>query len=129
MACEAPAIAIVRCERARSAMKWWRAGGMMRSSSPNRNQDGTSFHSGRSPDGSVSASCVAGRCVAAISAACARVDVLAEHVVEAVRSDEKSVVPSLRGTGRTVDSPSMLPGNMVASPKQVSPASGANPLT
>ena len=43
---------------------------MMRSSSPIRNHDGTSFHSGRSPDGSMSASWVAGRCVAAISAAC-----------------------------------------------------------
>ena len=42
---------------------------MMRSSSPIRNHDGTSFHSGRSPDGSTSASWVAGRCVAAISAA------------------------------------------------------------
>ena len=42
---------------------------MMRSCSPIRNHDGTSFHSGRSPDGSVSASCVAGRWVMAISPA------------------------------------------------------------
>jgi hypothetical protein len=31
--------------------------------------DGTSHHRGRSPDGAKSASCVAGRCVAAIRAA------------------------------------------------------------
>jgi len=37
---------------------------MMRSFSPIRNHDGASFHSGGSPDGSVSASWVAGRCVA-----------------------------------------------------------------
>jgi hypothetical protein len=43
---------------------------MMRSSSPIRNHDGTCFQSGRSPEGSVSASWVAGRCVAAITAAC-----------------------------------------------------------
>ena len=44
---------------------------MMRSSSPIKNHDGTSRQSGRSPDASVSASCVAGRCVMmAISAAC-----------------------------------------------------------
>jgi hypothetical protein len=42
---------------------------MMRSSSPIRNQDGACFHSGCSPDGSASASWVAGRCVAASSAA------------------------------------------------------------
>jgi hypothetical protein len=47
-----------------------RAAGMMWSCSPIRNHDGTSFHSGRSPDGSVSASCVAGRWVMAIRAAC-----------------------------------------------------------
>ena len=35
----------------------------------------------------------------------------------------------LRGTGRSVVSPSMLPGNMPASWKQLSPASGAKPLT
>jgi len=38
-------------------------------------------------------------------------------------------VPSLRGTGCTVASPSVLPANMAASSKQFSPASGAKPLT
>ena len=42
---------------------------MMRSSSPIRNHEGTSCQSGWSPDGSVSASWVAGRCVMAISPA------------------------------------------------------------
>jgi hypothetical protein len=40
-----------------------RRGEMMRSFSPIRNHDGTCFHSGCSPDGSTSASWVAGRCV------------------------------------------------------------------
>ena len=43
---------------------------MLRSSSAIRNHDGSLRHSGHSPDGSVSASWVTGRCMVAISAAC-----------------------------------------------------------
>ena len=60
---------------------------MMRSSSPIRNQDGSSRQSGRSPDGSVSASCVAGRCVAAIRAACGAGTSAQKMFVEAVLDD------------------------------------------
>ena len=102
---------------------------MMRSSSPIRNQDGTCFHSGRSPDGSTSASWVAGRCVAASSAAPGAGRSRQNTSLKLSDATEKSVVPSLRGTGRTVDSPSMLPGNLAASPKQFSPGSGAKPFT
>ena len=42
---------------------------MMWSSSPITKRDGTCFHSGCSPEGSVSAFWVAGRCVTAIRAA------------------------------------------------------------
>ena len=69
-ACDAPGISISRCACARSAMWCSSAHGRLRSSSPKRNHDGISFHSGRAPDGSTSASCVTGRCVTAMRAVC-----------------------------------------------------------
>ena len=102
---------------------------MMRSSSPIRNHDGTCFHSGRSPDGSTSASCVAGRCVAAITAACGAGTSAQNCSWNRSAAMYRSVAPSRHGTGCTVASPSVLPGNMAASSKQLSPGSGAKPLT
>ena len=109
MACEAPSTATVLC--AVGALGHVGAGepaGMMRSSSPIRNHDAHVLPtSGRSPDGSTSASCVAGRCVAAITAACGAGTSAQKHVVaqvEAVRVD----VPGRslrRGTGPGAPSP------------------------
>jgi hypothetical protein len=46
MACEAPGTSMVRRAPARRAMYRWRAAGMLRSSSPNTNQDGRSRRAG-----------------------------------------------------------------------------------
>jgi hypothetical protein len=60
---------------------------MTRSSSPITNQDGTSSHSDRSPEGSTSASCVAGRWVTAIRAGHGLSHIRAEQVMEAILPD------------------------------------------
>lgn len=81
---------------------------MLRSSPPIRNHEGTSRQSGRSPDGSVGASCVAGRCVAAIRAACGAGTSAQNWAWKRSVVMYRLVVPSLRGTGRSA-SPSVLP--------------------
>ena len=70
---------------------------MLRSSSPNTNHDGSSFHSGRSPDGSSSASCVTGRCVTAMRAACGSGTSAQNCSWKRSGAIVRSVVPSLRG--------------------------------
>jgi hypothetical protein len=83
-------------------MKRCSSGGMMRSSSPMRSHDGTSFHSGRGPDGSTSASWVAGRCVVASSVTWGAVTSWQNTSWKLSGAMYRSVVPSLRGTGRAV---------------------------
>src|SRR5215204_7503001 len=82
---------------------------MLRSSSPKTNQDGSSCHSGRSPDGSTSASWVTGRCVAAMRAACGAGTSAQNCSWKRSSTIVRSVVPSLRGAGCSA-SPSVLPG-------------------
>ena len=101
---------------------------MVWSCSPIRNHDGSSRHSGRSPDGSVSASSVGGRCVAAIRAASGAGTSAQNWAWNRSVTMYRSVVPSPRGTGRSV-SASVLPGNFAASALQVSPGSGAKAHT
>ena len=101
---------------------------MLRSCAAIRNQEGSSFHRGRSPEGSWSASSVTGRCVAAMRAASGAGTSAANCSWKASRSMYRSVVPLLRGTGRSA-SPSVLPGKRCASRKALSPGSGANAAT
>ena len=68
---------------------------MLRSSRPIKNHDGSSRQSGRSPDGSVRASCVAGRCVAAIVLGADVVDGPTVHTSIAVGAREASLGPHL----------------------------------
>jgi hypothetical protein len=100
----------------------------LRSGSPNTNHEGSSFRSGRSPEGSTRASCVAGRCVTAILAARAAGTSAQNWLWKRSPVMYRSVMPSLRGTGCSA-SPSVLPGNMPASVNALSPGSGANAAT
>ena len=84
--------------------------------------------SGRSPEGSWRASCETGRCVAAIRAACSAGASAQNWSWNRSSTMYRSVVPSPRGTGCTA-SPSVLPGNIPASVKALSPGSGAKPAT
>jgi pimeloyl-ACP methyl ester carboxylesterase len=99
---------------------------MLRSCSPNMNHDGSSLHSGRSPEDSWRASRVTGRCVAAIRAARGAGTSAANWWWKRAWGMNRSVVPSQRGTGRSA-SPSVLPGNFAASVLALSPGSGAKP--
>ena len=100
---------------------------MLRSSSPNTNHEGTCFQSG-SPEGSCSASSVAGRCVTAIRRALASGTSAQNWAWKRSGTIDRSVVPSARGVGCTA-SPRVLPGNIPASEKALSPASGAKAAT
>ena len=95
---------------------------MTRSSSPIRNQDGSSLPQRPLARGLDEPFLRAGALGYRHPRRLRSGHIGAEHVVEAVLMMNRSVVPSLRGTGRSVASPSMLPGNLPASAKQLSPS-------